>query len=145
MVRIASLFTLVAGLAGTFVAASPLQARDDTSDLKMSFTKNIWPADFKGGESFDVSWEGGKGGPVTLDWIAEYGDGNILVNTVFKDETKTKHTVYFSPKKCYENDVTFRFVVYDSDGIPLPENRGYGLKVPLKEGNEDGDCKQNTV
>ncbi|OCF39618.1 hypothetical protein I317_06583 [Kwoniella heveanensis CBS 569] len=149
MIQLASLFNLATGLGlvGSInsAGASPLKPRDETSDLKMSFIQDIWPAAFKGGESFEVSWQGGSGGPVTLDWIADYGDGQRLVNTVFKNETKTQHTVYFSPKRCYASDVTFQFIVYDSDGVPLPENRGYGLKVPLVPGNEDGDCKQNDV
>ncbi|WWC71882.1 uncharacterized protein I206_105841 [Kwoniella pini CBS 10737] len=87
---------------------------------------STWPNQFVGGESISMSWIGSNSGKYSVAWIEDYNKGDDLLNTF---------------KVCWSPDSTSRFIVWDGEGLPLPEQRAYGPKLPLIEGdNEPSTC-----
>ncbi|WWC64443.1 uncharacterized protein I303_107053 [Kwoniella dejecticola CBS 10117] len=103
---------------------------------------STWPDQFVGGESVSMSWTGSSSGKYSVAWIEEYNGGDdLLLNFVFQDEAYDHYDFYFAPARCWKPDSTFRFIVWDGEGFPLPEQRAYGPKLPLVEGeNEPSTC-----
>ncbi|WVF73152.1 hypothetical protein IAT40_007971 [Kwoniella sp. CBS 6097] len=143
MVQPASLLALVGTLSAAFVTASPLETRQ-SDYIGPRFTKGLWPSELKGGQEFNVSWEGGTNGDVTLDYSVEFGEDQFILETAFKGvENTTSHMVHLPPKICFNGDTTLRFILTEdlAGGMPLAINRGYSPTVKLVPGS-DGDEKE---
>ncbi|WVR00328.1 hypothetical protein IAU59_007471 [Kwoniella sp. CBS 9459] len=148
MVQLASFLAVLAGLASTLVLASPLEIRQDAPQSTLNFTQDLWPSEFKGGQSFDVTWEGGSpDGLISLSWISIYGGnlsdgGNISVSQVLENVTAdvTSKEVFFAPRKCWDaEDMFFAFRI--SEIVDGAENRDWGDQVRFVPGSPEDEAK----
>ncbi|WVR07803.1 hypothetical protein IAU60_004846 [Kwoniella sp. DSM 27419] len=142
-IRNLSLLALLGGVVASptpaGIKASELSRRTEATNVQFI---NDWPDQFVGGESYHMSWNGSQSGKYTFAWVEEYNGGqDLLLNFVFQDETYDQYDFYFAPAKCWKPDSSFRFIVYDSQGFPLPEDRAYGPKIDLVAGSDEaGVC-----
>ncbi|WVW86008.1 hypothetical protein I302_108046 [Kwoniella bestiolae CBS 10118] len=119
-------------------------SRSDLENLgkrqsEVQFTSE-WPDQLVGGESISMSFEGSTSGKYTLAWVEEYNGGeDLLLNFVFQNEVYDHYDFYFAPSRCWKPEASFRFIVWDSEGFPLPEQRAYGPKLGLVPGDDEPD------
>ncbi|WWC94721.1 hypothetical protein V866_001569 [Kwoniella sp. B9012] len=132
------LLNLVQALPSAQISRSKYESLEKRQS-DVHFTSS-WPDQLVGGESISMSWEGSDSGKYTLAWVEEYNSGDdLLLNFVFQNEVYDHYDFYFAPARCWKPEASFRFIVWDSEGFPLPEQRAYGPKLDLVPGDNEPD------